>query len=452
MNDKLSRRAVLGGIASGALAISAVGTATAGGESRYLAATSGPAARERIEGAGFAVDHELAGGRAYAVSGGANREDDLAGVRGVQGASVDVTFELEGPVLQNSVESAAEPFYPYQWDKQVTNAAAAHDRATGDGTTIAVVDTGIDASHPDLAPNVNVGASRLFRLGEVSPDATDPEGHGTHVAGIAGAARNDVGVVGTAPEAELVSLRVFYPLDVDGDGTKEFVTTAGDVYAAVDYAAEIGADVANMSLGTVPMPPQANAGGLRAVDQRVTQSAVRRGALVVSSVGNAATNLQQGGGFVLPGSVPGAMAVSATGPNDEATFYTNYGTNVIDVGAPGGGYETLEKTMATDTEWPFPYNLVLSTMAPDSAIGRATNGSTYLFMNGTSMAAPQVAGAAALLRERHPGANPKQVQQAIEQGATGAKGKSDPTLGAGRLDVVGALDAAGTGGGSGRGN
>lgn len=159
-----------------------------------------------------------------------------------------------------------------------------------------------------------------------------------------------------------MSLRVFYYDDVDGDGDQELTTTTADILTATDYAAAIDADAANLSIGTPPLPPEANASGIEAAYQRVAQDAVRRGTLVVVSADNSDADLQRGGFFTVANSVAGAMSISATGPNDERTFYSNYGTNEIDVGAPGGGYETLEKTLADDTEWPFPTNLVLSSV------------------------------------------------------------------------------------------
>jgi subtilisin family serine protease len=178
------------------------------------------------------------------------------------------------------------------------------------------------------------------------------------------------------------------------------------------------------------------------------------GTLLFGSAVNSDVNLQLGGFFTLPNSLAGVSSISATGPNDLRTFYSNYGTNEIDVGAPGGGYETLEKTLCTEDgtvygsceededgdsvdceecdppEFPFPTNLVLSTIPGDG----------YARFAGTSMAAPQVTGTAALVREQHPNANARQVENAIKQGADLVQGRNDPDLGAGRLNANGALD------------
>ncbi|WP_433626798.1 S8 family serine peptidase [Halomicrococcus sp. NG-SE-24] len=456
-----SRRTFLKGIAATGVALTAAGQVSAGDGTRYIVVGSGEGAAKRIRDAGFSVEREL-GGNVLVVT--ADDRSALESVSGVSEVVVDRKMTLDAPKLEEKKETTTdEDLYPFQWDKQVTDVPEAHETATGDGTRIAIIDTGVDVDHPDLAANVNEDEGKLFKYGEISDDATDVYGHGTHVAGIAAASDDGTtGVVGTAPDAEIVSLRVFYYDDIDDDGEKELTTTRADLFTAIDHAAEIGADAANMSIGTPPIPPQDNAGGLKVGYQRVIQSASRRGTLTVVSAGNSSANLQQGGYFTLPNSVAGAMSVSATGPNDALVFYSNYGTNEVSVGAPGGGYETLKKTLCADwdgdgdgeapidedgdgeeewvdceiPEWPYPTNLVLSSVPPE-----LYDGKYYAYFAGTSMAAPQVTGTAALVRELASDANPNEVEQAIEQGAEGTSGKSDPELGAGRLNANRALDS-----------
>ncbi|RBI63519.1 peptidase S8/S53 subtilisin kexin sedolisin [halophilic archaeon] len=456
---KQSRRTFLKGIAATGVALTAAGQVSAGGGTRYIVTGSGRGAAKRIRDAGFSVEREL-GGNVLIVT--ADDRSALESVSGVSEVVVDRKLTLDAPKLEEKAETTTdEDLYSLQWDKQVTDVPEAHTTATGEGTRIAIIDTGVDFDHPDLAANVNEELSKLFRYGEVSDDAQDVYGHGTHVAGIAAASDDGTtGVVGTAPDAEIVSLRVFYYDEIDGETV--LTTTRADILSAIDYAADVGSDAANMSIGTPPIPPQDNAGGLKVGYQRVIQSASRRGTLTVVSAGNSSANLQQGGYFTLPNSVAGAMSVSATGPNDELVFYSNYGTNEVSVGAPGGGYETLKKTLCRDwdgdgdgeapidtdgdgedewvdceiPEWPYPTNLVLSSVPPE-----LYDGEYYAYFAGTSMAAPQVTGTAALVREVAPDANPNQVEQAIEQGAEGTSGKSDPELGAGRLNANRALDS-----------
>jgi len=329
----------------------------------------------------------------------------------------------------------------------------AHEYATGEGTSVAVVDTGIDLNHPDLG-NVNEELGETFVLNddvpEIGPD--DSGFHGTHVAGTVGATGED-SVVGTAPETELIPVRVF-----PADGGATF----GDILAGIDYAADIGADAANFSLG-IPgvQEPSAELNQLKAEIQTVFQSATQRGTVITGSAGNDSGSLQ-GSGFTLPNSVPAVITISATSPADTLSFYSNFGTSDIDVAAPGGWYETVERTLGEEgkeDDIPFPFNGVLSTWPTDLESSVGLTG--YDFISGTSMAAPQVAGLAALVRELDPDANASQVEQAIQKGAELANGKSDSEFGAGRINALNTVEALtdasgnngnGGGNGNGRGN
>ncbi len=436
-----TRRRFLSSTAATGLSLVAIGTVTASGQTRYLVTASGADVRSRLEREGFEVTAELADRDVLLVSGPEDAESDLQRIRGVRAAATDVRFEVDLPELRATPdESTLEEvpdLYDLQWDKQVQDVLEAHEYATGVGTTLAILDTGIYSDHPDLAPNVDEERSRLFKDGQTVTDGepTDVDGHGTHVSGIAAATPDQgadgygTGIVGTAPDATLVSARVFWFEEIDGE--EVLTTTTADILRAIDYAAEIGADAANMSIGTPPLPPQVNAEGIRVAYERTIQRATRRGTVVVASAGNSDANLQQGGFFTVPNSTAGAMSISATGPNDLRTFYSNYGTNEIDVGAPGGGYETLEKSLADDTAWPYPTNLVLSSVPPE-----LYDGVPYDHFAGTSMAAPQVTGLAGLVRERRPSANANQVEQAIKHGAELGTGQSDPDLGAGRINAA----------------
>ncbi|MCU4742865.1 S8 family peptidase [Natronoglomus mannanivorans] len=473
-----TRRQFVTGIAAAGLTLCAAGTVSASGRQRYVVVAPGQGTSRTLEHEGFDVTAELADSSVLLVDGPAGAAADLERIDGVRTATPDVRLEVDLPPVSAGVRpgetgeraQVSEPtLYDLQWDKQVTDALAAHELATGAGTTLAILDTGIDPDHPDLARNVDEDASRLFASGDpidADDNPWDTDGHGTHVAGIAAATGEEgtagTGIVGMAPEATLVSAKVFwFEIPEDPDEEHEgpiLVTTTGDILRAVDYAASIGADAANLSLGTAPLPPQANAGGIRTAYQRVIRHAVRRGTVVVASAGNDATTLQQGGYFSLPNSTAGAISVSATGPNDELAFYSNYGTNEIDVAAPGGGYETEAKTLCTAEgivagsceaeadgdeedganenctecepgEWLYPTNLVYSTVPPE------IYGEPYAYFAGTSMAAPQVTGLVGLVREVRPDANPNRVERAIEHGAEGRPGRGDPERGAGRIDA-----------------
>ncbi|SFR36686.1 S8 family peptidase [Halogeometricum limi] len=483
----LSRRTFLKGAASSAVALTAMGTASAAdGRDQFVVTSSGKGVLKRLEREGFEVVSSVADDSVHLVV--ADSASALSKVKGVNSVDPNAGYRLSGPAREASSteESTNDDDADIQWDKMddTTGAFRAHDTATGKGRSVAVIDTGIATNHPDL--DTATGRGKLFRADGVfgspvvdgdrtvaarypnGPEiasytylgapatkdqaaADDVQSHGSHCAGIATAKNEEkVGIAGMAPDAEAIPLRVFYwkqldgyPYDEDGDGTEEEVTvtvlytTDFDILSAIDYAADVGADAANMSLGGGVIKGSEHSSGEHVAYQRVVQSAVQRGTVVTASAGNASSNLQQGGYYTLPNSVPGAMSVSATAPNNKLAFYSNYGTSDIDVGAPGGAYETLEKTLATDTAWPFPLNLVYSTVPRD-----LSGGTGYGFKAGTSMAAPQVAGLVALVREVAPGLNAKQVQNVIERTARFSNGNSDADIGAGVIYAPDALAEA----------
>ena len=288
-----------------------------------------------------------------------------------------------------------------------------HDEVTGTGSRIAVVDSGVFDEHPDLAGSVNTSLSRNFTDdgGDFRPQSPRHD-HGTHVAGIAAAGNEadpdgDTGVIGVAPDAEIVALRVF--------GSNGGAAT-GDVLAAVVYAAKHGCDAVNLSLG-FPSPfvyLDRHGAFLRRVRDlyaRAFEFARSHGTVPITSAGNDGLDMTDDNVLVLPADAPGTLTVSATGPigylwDDAPTdgiepekaleglrepaadpaFYTNYGA--IDVSACGGNMD-LEASESAPAEC----DLVLSTVAPDTGWG---------YKGGTSMAAPHVAGAIALVRSQAP--------------------------------------------------
>ncbi|TYL38084.1 peptidase S8 and S53 subtilisin kexin sedolisin [Natronococcus pandeyae] len=400
-----TRRSFLTGVAATGLGLSVANTATARETQRYLVTGAEGNVGRRLEREGFVVDAALEDANVFVVTGPAGETDAIRGVSGVQAATVDYVIDYEEPADgATSVES--DDVTGQQWDKELIDAFEAHDHATGADTRLAVIDTGIDYAHPDLAPNLNTDLSRMYLDGEVGEDGDDVHLHGTHVAGIA-AGSGDNGLYGVAPEAELVSLRIYGP-DVSQSNTS-------DVFRALDYAAEIGADAVNMSIGRGPRPPQDNAhasrDAYRVAQERVIRSVVRRGTSVVVAAGNEDTNLQHGGKFHQWSSLTGTLGVSATTEDDERASFSNYGTNTIDVGAPGAN---VYSAIPLDYEFEPP----------------------YAFLSGTSMASPQVAGLACLVRELEPESNPEQVERAIKRGAELADGDSHPDFGAGRINAL----------------
>jgi len=428
------RRTFIKGVAGVGTAATITGTASAAdGRTQYVVGANGNGVADAVADAGFEVRHELADGDVLVVFGPSDAAGDIESIGGVSAANSDVTLELDEPEVGAEPDDESPPsdgaaLSDLQWDKEITDVFEAHEYATGAGTSVAIIDTGIDLNHPDLG-NVDEGLGRAFVVDddvpEIGPD--DADTHGTHVAGTVGAT-GETGVVGTAPDTKLIPVRVF-----PADGGAAF----GDILAGIDYAAEVGADAANFSLG-IPgvQQPGAELNKLKAEVQTVFQSAVRRGTVITGSAGNDSGSLQ-GSGFTLPNSVPAAFTVSATSPADTLSFYSNFGTSDIDIAAPGGWYETIPRTLGEEGakepgDVPFPQNGVLSTIP--------TNEGTYGYKSGTSMAAPQVAGLAALVRGLDPDANASQVEQAIQKGAELANGKSDSELGAGRINALNTVE------------
>ena len=293
-----------------------------------------------------------------------------------------VAVEVDAPV---SV-AAEDPYRSAQWDFATTRVAQAWQRSTGRGVTVAVVDSGVDATHPDLAGQVLPGADFITGL---EGTAVDPHGHGTHVAGtIAALAGNDTGVTGIAPQARILPVRV---LAANGSGYMS------DVANGIAYAAEHGADVINMSISSTWQ--------VAAVSNAIAY-ARSRGVAVVAAAGNARA---QGSPTSYPAADPGVIAVAATTSADTVAGYSTSG-GYVDVAAPGSD--------------------ILSTYP----------GGQYVWMNGTSMAAPHVAAVAALLKGADRGLTPDQIEQALTVSAVdlGRPGRDDD-FGAGRLDAAAAL-------------
>jgi len=337
------------------------------------------------------------------------------------------------------------------------NTFNAHDIATGADTSLAVIDTGVTHSHPDLA-SVDAERSRAIHNGQIYsgekvidirrnptqwlpltqeaqlPVASDIDGHGTHVAGIAAASSSESGITGVAPEATIVSLRTG-AYQKTGNGYSQLQITVADVLLAIDYATEIGVDVANISLILGPLSEGIERRRYFAAFRRLVQYAIEQGTVVVVAGGNQDTDIEENPLYVLPSTNRGVISVGSTGPNDRRYYDSNFGEGVIDVAASGGGYETEEKTHSTDdVDWPHPTNQVLST-APEMIYGQR-----YRYDLGTSMAAPQVAGLACLIRELKPDLHPRRVKQAIERSAVDVSGPDASELGAGRIAVLNTVE------------
>ncbi len=359
----------------------------------------------------------------------------------------DVEIAIDAPAVNDAAPTSAvdEPGYGAQWDKQSQRIPAVHDVTRGEGARVAVIDTGVAADHPDLEHAVNTSLSRNFTgdgFGAGVPAGGD---HGTHVAGIVAANdRNETGVVGSAPGAELVDCRVFSP---------NSLASFADILAAVVYSAEIDCDAANLSLGAYPVPRQGEGGFYGKVLNKTLTHANRSGTVVVVAAGNDSADLQHDGDLIsLPNEGAQALSVGATGPKGTAfdagdaeegpktpAFYTNYGTNAVGVAAPGGDALLSAQESHPDT-WFYDlvYNTV-STPAYDDDGNYVGSANGYGWKAGTSMAAPQVAAAAALVRSVEPGLTADQVASKLGRTAAVPADADRAYYGSGYLDPLAAV-------------
>ncbi|WP_224333698.1 S8 family peptidase [Haloprofundus halobius] len=371
-----------------------------------------------------------------------------------------------------------------QWDKRVIKAFEAHRTATGKGTRIAVIDTGIYADHLNLRENVDLDASVRINQGRTFPSrGRDGFGHGTLVAGVAAASNNgDAGIVGVAPDAELVSVSPSAGGSSPGIDPAKIQAFFSDVILSMEYAASIEADVMNLSLGVLfDLSSDLSRFLLLVADYLAVRNWLFT--VVVIASGNAGFGFPPGGRFFdFPGSIPSALTVGATGPNDRRTEYTTYGSEFVDVSAPGGGYETIVKAFCTPdgdsddtgeissdaTGWllpgstvgdacalpayPYPRNNIWGPFPPNSYMALSlttypteallSEDRHYGYSAGTSFAAPQVAGVVALVREVAPELSAPEVQRLITETADGIPGESRAELGAGRVNASRAVEAA----------
>lgn len=281
-----------------------------------------------------------------------------------------------------------DPLYPQQWAHQLTRIESAWDTSTGsDDVVVAVADSGIVASHPDLAGiDQQVDASS----GEIRAGARDNDpckiGHGTRVAGVlAATGDNATGIAGVNWRLSVLDINT-----ADPDVTCAGPTDAG-LIAAISFAAQQDADVVNLSLGgaAVRCPTAMQA----AID-----SAIAAGTAVIASAGNGGTGSAQ-----VPASCNGVMSVGAVTADGQVAGYSGQNP-YVDLVAPGGG----------DTETRGPETDILTTSYYSS--GDRTE--EYLAIAGTSYAAPYVSGVAALMRAVAPSLSPAQIESLLESTAT----------------------------------
>lgn len=308
-----------------------------------------------------------------------------------------------------------------QWNLARIGAEQAWATGTGEGTTIAVIDSGVALDHEDLAAKLAPGVACRDTGGDparCTGSPQDDDGHGTHVAGVAAAdTGNGLGIAGTAPGARIVPIKVLFSACETCQSTGE----AADVSAAVRWAADQGATVINLSLGSTTS-------AIFGPDfVEAVRHAWSKGSIPVVAAGN---------DYVLTaelGDAP-AVVVSATDRDDTAPEYSNgVGDARWGVSAPGGDGSDTPESCSQRGEPRGILSTYWSSADPDSA---------YACLSGTSMAAPLVSGALAVLRGA--GLPPEvAVQRLLDTAVDLGDPGTDPIFGAGRIDLPAALAGAG---------
>lgn len=334
----------------------------------------------------------------------------------------DTVILAEGSELTvESGPTVTDPYYHmFQWHLWHTIEASpsgAWQITTGNpDIKVAVLDTGVDYNHPDLAPNYDFALSKSFvdYYNGTVEDEMDYDGHGSHTAGIVAAAINndpdDAKVVGVGPDLSLVNLKVLNRL---GWGYFSWIMQA------VYYAVEQGIDVISMSLGAyIPMPAE-GAPALYAALQRLFNYANRNGVVSIASAGNAGADMDWAHPWVhLPSQSSSVIAVIGTDIYDDIAhtlWGSNYGSSLHGMSAPGGDGAFVEpewyKPIIPPEYWQWWYGFVFSSYA------WTATGYKYAWMAGTSMAAPHVAGVAGLILSVNPELTPSQVEYFLHKGA-----------------------------------
>src|SRR2546421_6390890 len=371
-----------------------------------------------------------------------SRIDSAASTRGFGVKLRDVSLAPKGPLpggFPDSPASDSDNLSGLQWDMRQIHTPEAH-AITGGSRSVLVgdIDSGMDFAHPDLAPNYDAANSTDCSSGAPAtlPPANDLLGHGTHTAGTIAAASNGVGIVGVAPNVRIASVKAISP---------DFFLYPEMIVCAFMWAGTHHMNVTNNSYFADPWlfncrnDPEQRA--IWNAERRAIKYAMSQGVVVVAAAGNFADDLAhptqdvispdntpgetrriRNDCAVIPVEIPGVIGVSGDGNLGIKSYFSNYGSGVIQVTAPSGD-DFLQATPAA------PNGTVLSTIQPGSFYESILPPSfkvfdcsvspcaEYLYLEGTSMAAPHVTGVAALIESQYGRLSPGRVATMITQTA-----------------------------------
>lgn len=391
--------------------------------------------------------------------------EDESSVGHEDAATSDEPAVFDDPFL-SSFGSWGQSFTD-MWRLNSINARPAWKIAQGEGVVVAVIDTGLDTAHEDIAENVWTNPSEIAGNGidddangfvddangwdfthcdnfdrykcyepkDPGADVRDANGHGTFVSGIVAAvADNGVGIAGVAPRAQVMAVKAI---------NRRGSATASELADALVYAADNGAHVINASW-SIPKSDTL---------QKAVEYAVHgKGVTIVAAAGNAGAPLQRG---VYPANCPEVLAVGATTVRHEAAEFSNY-DGALDLVAPGGGDTGPEHVVRPDksilslaaegSALQNPCRLIQNCDEPGCPVEELCElsqfalGREYLRASGTSFAAPAVAGVAALVLSLHPDATPEQVRQVLVETATDLNERGwDKHTGYGEVNALAAV-------------